>query len=167
MYQSVDAFLGNYEQLAKSTQAYLDALTDESLDQAVADGHRTLGRIAWHVVQTIPEMMGQTGLTPKGPGEGAAVPETAAAIADAYREASASLLSEVRGKWSDQALNVEDDLYGMKWKRGLTLHILDTHQAHHMGQMSVLMRQAGLKVPGAFGPSKEEWARSGMEPPAI
>ena len=28
----------------------------------------------------------------------------------------------------------------------------------------VLMRQAGLGVPGIYGPSKEEWATMGMPP---
>jgi uncharacterized damage-inducible protein DinB len=28
--------------------------------------------------------------------------------------------------------------------------------------MTVLMRQAGLPVPGVVGPSKEEWAAMGM-----
>jgi uncharacterized damage-inducible protein DinB len=30
--------------------------------------------------------------------------------------------------------------------------------------MTVLMRQAGLPVPGLYGPSKEEWAAMGMSP---
>lgn len=33
--------------------------------------------------------------------------------------------------------------------------------------MTVLMRQAGLVVPGIYGPSKEEWANFGMESPQI
>jgi len=41
---------------------------------------------------------------------------------------------------------------------------LNLHQAHHRGQMTVLMRQAGMKVPGVYGPSKEEWSAFGMEP---
>jgi len=41
---------------------------------------------------------------------------------------------------------------------------LITHQAHHRGQMTVLMRQAGLKVPGVYGPAREEWAAMGMPP---
>ena len=32
--------------------------------------------------------------------------------------------------------------------------------------MTVLMRQAGLKVPGVYGPAREEWAEFGMQPPA-
>ena len=59
---------------------------------------------------------------------------------------------------------VEDDMYGQKWKRGLTLGILITHQIHHRGQMTVLMRQAELKVPGIYGPAYEEWAALGVPP---
>jgi uncharacterized damage-inducible protein DinB len=35
------------------------------------------------------------------------------------------------------------------------------HQAHHRGQMTVLMRQAGLTVPGVYGPAREERAQWG------
>jgi len=38
------------------------------------------------------------------------------------------------------------------------------HQTHHRAQMTVLMRQAGLKVPGVYGPSREEWSQMGMPP---
>jgi uncharacterized damage-inducible protein DinB len=31
--------------------------------------------------------------------------------------------------------------------------------------MTVLMRQAGLKVPGIYGPSYEEWLQFGMKAP--
>ena len=50
---------------------------------------------------------------------------------------------------------------------GLTLQVLVVHQAHHRGQMTVLMRQAGLEVPGVYGPSRQEWAAYGMQPPAV
>jgi hypothetical protein len=33
--------------------------------------------------------------------------------------------------------------------------------------MTVLIRQAGLKAPGVFGPAREEWAGMGMTPPEI
>lgn len=41
------------------------------------------------------------------------------------------------------------------------------HQIHHRGQMTILMRQAGLTVPGLYGPSKEEWAVIGMDTPKM
>lgn len=31
--------------------------------------------------------------------------------------------------------------------------------------MTVLMRQAGLPVPGIYGPAKEEWTTFGLEAP--
>jgi uncharacterized damage-inducible protein DinB len=40
--------------------------------------------------------------------------------------------------------------------------VLITHQIHHRAQMTVLMRLAGLKVPGVCGPAKEEWKAMGM-----
>jgi uncharacterized damage-inducible protein DinB len=58
-------------------------------------------------------------------------------------------------------------MYGQQWKRGYTLAVLVRHQAHHRGQMTVLMRQAHLRVPGVYGPAREEWSEFGMQPPAI
>ncbi|MDM7920662.1 MAG: DinB family protein, partial [Pyrinomonadaceae bacterium] len=64
--------------------------------------------------------------------------------------------------WNDDTLLQEDNMYGETWTRGLTLFYLMAHQADHRGQMTVLMRQAGLPVPGVYGPSKEEWLAHGM-----
>ena len=75
------------------------------------------------------------------------------------------LIEAVTAGWDDATLAVEDDMYGMQWKRGMTLAVLINHEIHHRGQMSVLMRQAGLTVPGVFGPAKEEWAELGAPPP--
>ncbi len=56
-------------------------------------------------------------------------------------------------------------MYGESWPRGVTLMILIAHETHHLGQITVLLRQAGRSVPGIMGPSKEEWARFGMDAP--
>jgi len=53
-------------------------------------------------------------------------------------------------------------MYGEKWTRGQSLLALMAHEIHHRAQMTVLMRQAGLKVPGVYGPAREEWAAYGM-----
>ena len=49
-------------------------------------------------------------------------------------------------------------MYGEKWRERKTLGVLVTHQIHHRAQLTVVMRLAGLKVPGVYGPAKEEWA---------
>jgi uncharacterized damage-inducible protein DinB len=55
-------------------------------------------------------------------------------------------------------------MYGEKWTRAATLASIIKHQIHHRAQMTVLMRQAGLNVPGIYGPSREEWSQFGMQP---
>ena len=166
MFRRVADFQKAWEHEKDSTLKVLGALTDASLSQAVTREDRTLGRLAWHLTTTLGEMMERTGLKIAGPSHDAPSPPSAAAIAAAYAEAATAVADGVSG-WSDATLEVEDDMYGQRWPRGLTLQALVTHQAHHRGQMTVLMRQAGLKVPGVYGPAREEWTAYGMKPPAV
>ncbi len=167
MYRRIDDFIADWKYEAESTQKVFAALTPASLPQAVSSDHRTLGRLAWHLAQTIPEMMNRTGLSVTGVDEHAPLPASLAEIQKAYADSSKSLMSEISAKWKDADLEVEDNLYGDNWKRGVTLTALLMHQAHHRGQMIVLMRQAGLKVPGVYGPAIEDWAGMGMPAPAV
>lgn len=167
MFSTLDAFFATWSHEAGATQSVLDVLTDASLaTTAVPDG-RTIGRLAWHIAQTIPEMMAKTGLHVTGLGEHEPVPASAAAIAAAYRTASASLVEEIRNKWTDASLQQKDVMYGEEWSRSMTLGALVLHQVHHRGQLTVLLRIAGLPVPGVYGPAREDWAKMGMEPPPV
>lgn len=167
MYRKIEDFVRDWEYEADGTKKVLAALTQASLGQSVSKDHRTLGRLAWHLAQTIPEMMNQTGLSVTGVDPNAPVPPSVADLRRAYAAAADSLISEISAKWKDADLEVEDSLYGESWKRGVTLKALLMHQAHHRGQMTVLMRQAGLKVPGLYGPAMEDWAAYGQPAPAV
>jgi uncharacterized damage-inducible protein DinB len=166
MFRRVADFQKAWEQEKGSTLKVLGALTDASLAQAVTKDDRTLGRMAWHLATTLGEMMERTGLKIAGPAHETPPPASAAAIVAAYGTAAGSVADGVSG-WSDATLEVEDDMYGERWPRGATLQSLVVHQAHHRGQMTVLMRQAGLAVPGVYGPAREEWTAYGMQPPAV
>jgi uncharacterized damage-inducible protein DinB len=167
MFTTCDEFLAIWQSERDATQQLFDALTDASLAQSIAADHRTIGRLAWHIAQTIPEMMGHTGLTLDGPGEHDPVPTSAQTIADGYRTAAASLDAQLSAQWTDETLAEVDDMYGERWSRGRTLDVLLLHQVHHRGQLTVLMRQAGLPVIGVYGPSRDDWGSMGMDPPAI
>lgn len=164
MYRKVDDFLKDYGFKAKQNATLFEQLTDASLGQAVAGAHRTLGQIAWHTAITIPEMMNKCGLGLEI-NEDDPPSDSAGEIAKAYKEWSALLLDAIKEKWTDESLEQTDNLYGEDWKRGTTLNVLVGHEIHHIGQMTVLMRQAGLAPIGLFGPSKEEWGKYGMEEP--
>ena len=164
MYRRVADFQKAWQQERDSTLKILRALKDASLAQAVTKDDRTLGRVAWHLATSLGEMMERTGLKVAGPSHDAPPPTSAGAIVAAYETASRAVADGVAG-WTDATLEVEDEMYGERWARGFTLQVLVVHQAHHRGQMTVLMRQAGLEVPGVYGPAREEWAAFGMQPP--
>jgi uncharacterized damage-inducible protein DinB len=162
MFRTIDDFERTWAGESESTVKVMRSLTDASLGQMVAPGGRTLGRIAWHVVQTLAEMGGHAGLKVEGANEHTPQPSSAAAIADAYAANATAVAKAVRASWKDADLPEEIEMYGETWPRGKALWALIAHEAHHRGQMTVLMRQAGLAVPGVYGPAREEWAMYGM-----
>jgi len=165
MYQSLQSFIEEYRLESASTQKLLDALTDASLNQEVAPGYRSLGQLAWHLVHNDEGMLLAMGLKFEAPAANSELPTSAAAIADAYRKVSANLLQAVETQWTDANLLEKSNMFGEVWPNGLTLYIYLKHEIHHRGQLTILMRQAGLQVPGVYGPSKEEWASMGVEAP--
>ena len=163
MFRKLEDFLRAFAHERETTLQVLLTLTDESLAQAVSQEHRNMAGIAWHLTYSLSEMCNLTGLgleeLPM-----TAIPNTAKEIQDAYEKASDDLMTAIQDKWTDETLLEVDDMYGMKWPRGTTLYILMQHQSHHIGQLTVLMRQAGLRVPAVCGPAKEDWASMGVQP---
>jgi uncharacterized damage-inducible protein DinB len=165
MFRGMDDFFKVYDQNSEATVRILKTLDDAILGQPVAAGHRTLGQIAWHIVTTIPEMMQRTGLHLSAMDPDAPPPSSAPAIVEGYQTATKQLRDALQSQWTDEALAQTDEMYGQRWPRGMTLGALLAHEGHHRGQMTVLLRQAGARVPGIYGPAKEEWAQIGMEAP--
>lgn len=161
MFRTIKDFRRIWQYESDMTLKMLNAFTDESLGQKVTGDGRDMGFLAWHLSQTIGEMLGMVGLTVDAPGHDIERPSSASAIAAVYEKAAASAAKEIETNWSDDTLFQKDEMYGETWARGFTLFCMVTHQSHHRGQITVLMRQAGLVVPGVYGPAKEEWAALG------
>jgi uncharacterized damage-inducible protein DinB len=164
MYAAIDLFLEDWKKESEATLRVLTRLTDASLSQRVGPEGRTLGFLSWHLVLTLGEMGGKAGLEAVSPPEDSPEPALASEIVTAYEEASRSLAQQIGKGWRDDMLRDEIPMYGSTWRRGDILDSLVHHQIHHRGQMTVLMRQAGLVVPGIYGPAREEWAKMGMQP---
>jgi len=162
MIRTIADFEAIWKNESEITAGVLAAVTDASLAQRVTPNDRTLRDMAWHIVATIAEMMGRTGLTVEGLDADAPCPASAEAIRDAYVRVASSLLERLRHTWTDETLIVEDDMYGERWSRGATLLALVVHQTHHRGAMTVLMRQAGLVVPSIYGPNREQSEAMGL-----
>lgn len=162
MYRHLEDFINDWTIESESTLKIFNNLTDESLTKKVNENVRTAGILAWHITNSIGEMAHRTGLNFKTIDSNSSVPVRAQEIVDAYKQASSNLLDAIKSNWNDESLIVEDDMYGEMWKRGTTLGVIISHQIHHRAQLTVVMRLNGLKVPGVYGPSKEEWTSYGM-----
>jgi uncharacterized damage-inducible protein DinB len=165
MYRTISDFTVDWKDESAATLKVLHALTDQSLHQKVSPDGRSLGFLAWHLVLTLTEMGSKMGLQITGPAEDSEQPAHVSEIASTYEISSKSVGEVVRTTWSDASLDEKINMYGEMWKRGFALASLVRHQTHHRAQMTVLMRQAGLPVPGIYGPSREEWAQMGMPAP--
>lgn len=162
MFTKIEDFLRTWGYESASTTKLLSNLTDESLTQKVSENGRTLGFLAWHIVTTLGEMFGQAGIKVDAPTHEDKIPTSASEIVSAYEKGAKSVAEAVPANWKDEELGEKIPMYGDEWEKSGVLYALIAHEAHHRGQMTVLMRQAGLKVPGVYGPAKEEWEELGM-----
>jgi len=163
MYRVIKDFTTDFKYETESTLKVFKALTDTMLQTKVHDKVRNAGFLAWHIIYTIKEMPEKTGLHVLLKEQVNYNSETVEELCKLYEQATESLLAAVSENWSDEMLLVEDEMYGEKWKRGVTLSILLKHQAHHRGQLEIIMRLCGVLVPDVYGPSNEDWAIWGIE----
>ncbi|WP_066189812.1 MULTISPECIES: DinB family protein [Gracilibacillus] len=154
MYRTVQDFITDWEHEAQGTVAVLKAVTDDKLGQAIVEGHSTLGWLGFHLASSPAFFSSLVGLDIKA--AIASEPSHAEENVAAYQKIAAAVKHEVEAHLSDEALLEEVDGIGGKTPRGAILRKLIDHQTHHRGQMTVLLRQAGLHVPGVMGPTKEQ-----------
>ncbi len=162
MLKAIDDFAAIWEHESAKTIQVLGALTDAALETRVTPSGRTLGFLAWHIVTTIPEMLNHGGIPAAGPGQDAPVPSKAEQIRAAYASAAATVVPALRRTWRDTDLAKKVPMYGEEWNGHDVLERFLFHEIHHRAQMTILMRQAHLRVPGIYGPAQEEWAQFGM-----
>ena len=165
MFRKIEDFKESFGYEFETTLKVFNNITDEALLVKQNDSIRSIQRLVWHITITLGEMMGKAGLTIDCPEEHSEPLNDIKAICKAYETAAKSVLKEVAEKWTDESLLEEVDMYGEKWKKGTVLTVLIKHEAHHRGQLTTLLRLNNLKVPGVYGPSKEEWAAWNMEAP--
>ncbi|WP_152655130.1 DinB family protein [Oceanobacillus sp. CFH 90083] len=156
MYRTVNDFLAEWSQSADGTKAVLNALEDDKLDQSIVEGHNSLGWLGWHLVNSPVFFMSLVGIDLKSAYDPDNVPTKASEILEAYEVISKSVVEKVKEELSDEAFVNEVADFGGPAPKGSILRMLVSHQIHHRGQMTVLLRQAGLQVPGVMGPTKEE-----------
>jgi uncharacterized damage-inducible protein DinB len=158
MYHNAAEFLDMYGWEAECTGRVLGALTDESLDhhKATANSHRPLGNLAWHVATAPSYVLAQIELPmPEYEHE---IPDgtTLARIQTIHADQVEHVKANVAKLTPEDLKKVYHVFDRMDWPAWQLLAGLIAHEIHHRGQMTVLMRQAGLTVPNIYGPNLEE-----------
>lgn len=164
MYSTLNDFISDWTQESSATIKLLQLIPDEALIQKVYPEGRTLGMLVWHIVFTVGEMMLAAGIKLEDFDLNEKMPSNINTMVNKYNMFSNSLIETLKN-YDDHQLDEEYSIYGENWKFRDLLKGLVYHQIHHRGQITVLMRQAGLPVIGIYGPSKEEWSQFGMEAP--
>ncbi|WEK53471.1 MAG: DinB family protein [Candidatus Cohnella colombiensis] len=155
MFRKVEDFIAEWNESATGTVNVFKSMTDDKLNQAIVEGHNTLGWLAWHLTNAPVSLGKVAGIDIPPVGNPKEVPDSAQTIVEAY-ETMAKALSDGASKLRDEALQEEVPAFGGTMVRGKILRKIVEHQTHHRGQMTVLLRQAGLSVPGVMGPTKEQ-----------
>ncbi len=163
MYRKIEDFIADWKSEEKFTVSIFSKITVEIKAYKADENIRTLERLAWHITQTLTEMPFRAGIIDADFLDQKSIPESFDEIISAYKTHSSELMKLVQEKWSDSDLTGNIEVYGQQWERRKVLSVLVKHQVHHRAQMTTLMRLQHIEVPGTYGPSKEEWAKYGME----
>ena len=167
MYLTIAAFIKEWNWEATLTQKVLDGLTDDSLNHQVYSDGRTLGRIVWHLTTNIPEYLAHFGFNINKVENAASVPTSAKDIAETFRTVSVQAAKVIEQQWTDKSLSQVQNAFGREESNAQILVGLIKHIVHHRGQATILMRQAGLKPFGVYGPPKEDWIHLGVDNPPL
>ena len=160
MVRTIRDFLERWQEEAGNTLKVIKHLNDDSLGRSLP-GTRTLGRLSNHLVETLTEFPHKLGLPIE---EEFITYNTVDELAAAYQKNADHVYAAVAQHWNDEVLEGETNMYGEFWKNGVALYYLIAHQTHHRAQMTTIMRASGLRVPGIYGPSQEEWREMNMQP---
>lgn len=163
MYHAIKEFLDDWKFESEATLKIFSNLTNDSLSHRITPKGRSLGRLAWHITAQIAKAINQTKPGFEEINDDNNFPHDVEKIKETYKKVS-DVLAENVSNWTDDELKKQINAFGEIWTKEAILSSLIKHQIHHRSQMTVLMRAAGLKIPGIYGPSYEEWAEMNMTP---
>ncbi len=156
-------FLSSYEHEYQNTLKVLRAIPDDKFNFTPHEKIRPAGRLAWHIAR-IEDIFGRGAVSDKivlggGP---ATTPETLAAVFEIYEKQHPEIVAGWQAfdesRWLEKIPFVmPNGQIHMELSRISYLqNTLLSHTIHHRGQLTILLRLMGAKVPGVYGPSADE-----------
>ncbi len=162
MYRTITDFINDCNTESEATLQIFEVIAEDKKSKKLNENVRSLERLAWHITQSLTEMPHKAGLIEIDFLDNKSIPSTLVEIISTYKKYSQLLLKAVEDNWTDIDLLTTINMYVEDWTKGKILTVLINHQIHHRAQMTIIMRLLEIKVPGIYGPSKEEWTKYGM-----
>lgn len=163
MFNSKDELLTQWNFETASTQKLFAVLTDACLEFPDNPNHMPIGRIASHIINSARFMLNRTGEGPEGLCAKRDIPTTAVGLQEEYRSTVDMISKCIETDWTDETLRkiVTITPY-LNVPLDNAMYLVLRHEIHHRGQLTILLRQFGLEIPGVMGPAKEEWEKLGI-----
>ena len=111
MFRKIEDFLMVWTCESEATLKILNAITDDVLNKSVAGYNRTLGFLAWHIIASNVEMANKIGLKVDGPDYEVPPPKKISEIVATYKKVSDAIANEIKTKWNDDSLNIENNMF--------------------------------------------------------
>lgn len=156
MFLKTEHFVQAYENESKETLRLFANLEKDKMNQTAPEIGRSAVDVARHIATSAAGMFGSIGIQLAGPSDYQEIGADKEAVSKAYADARDSMFAELPKHFTDENLTEAVDFHGYKWPGGLFLAIFMNHEIHHRGQLTILMRLAGMKPVGVYGPTKEE-----------
>jgi len=159
----IDGLLQELEQEARTTRRVLERVPEDRLSWRPHPTARTLGELALHVA-IVPGAIAELAASPSpaqvprfaDPSPKAAselIPALDAAIGKARKALGAMDDASLAATW--RLMLGDRELFAIPRVAFLRSTMLN-HWYHHRGQLSVYLRQLGVKIPSIYGPSADE-----------
>jgi len=157
-------FLSTYEHEYQNTLKVLRAIPEDKFNFTPHEKIRPAGRLAWHIVR-IEDIFGRGAVSDKiivGGGSPVNPPATLAAVLEIYEKQHPEIVAGWQtfneSRWLEKIPFVKPN--GETWMELRRIAYLQntllSHTIHHRGQLTILLRLMGAKVPGVYGPSADE-----------
>jgi uncharacterized damage-inducible protein DinB len=157
----LEMFLASWDREAANTVKLLEALPPTQYDFRPDAGGRSLGELAWHLAEGDAYMSfgierGDFTMSAKPPN--IERPRTVDALAPGYERIHREAVARIR-RLKPEDLDRTIKFFTGPWTiRDILWNGILAHGIHHRGQLSLMVRLAGGKAPGLYGPNREESA---------
>jgi uncharacterized damage-inducible protein DinB len=156
MYSNLNDFLSAYAFEHGTTVKVLGALSNDKLGHEKAPGDTPIGELAWHIASAPAYMINHEGAGIEFEYQPPADATVDSFVAECNRVYDATVAA-CNEKLAARDLTQPANWFGFELPLGVWLNMIVNHEVHHRGQLTAMMRNAGLKVPGCYGPNKEDF----------